>query len=137
MLKRRRFPQFGELLLKAHEKGIEGVETELLQVPDERNGQMAVVKATVRLKDGRTFTAHGDASPQNTRRGVDLALIRMAETRAVGRALRFALGVADTLAKELPPEEPVPRPVGGRAAVPHRVAVPLRRPDKNDLELRR
>lgn len=111
----RKFPTFGELLAKAQEVGLEAIETTVLQMPTDANGQTAVVRAVVRLKDGRQFSAHGDASPQNTRRGVDTALIRMAETRALGRALRFALGVAETLAEELPPEE---RPVPGQPARP-------------------
>ena len=104
----RRFVLLAGVLDLAHTRGLEAIETELLQVPGESNGHLAIVKATVRLAGGRVFTAHGDASPQNVRKGVDLALVRMAETRALGRALRFALGVAETLAEELPPDE---RPV--------------------------
>ena len=92
---------------EAHEKGLQGVHVDLIQVPDEKNGMTAIVKATVRMPptvDGgpeRIFEDYGDANPRNCAQRVQTALIRMASTRAMGRAMRVAIDSAYTLAEEL------------------------------------
>lgn len=68
------------------------IEPEVLQLPNKENGQQAVVKAVVRTEDGKTFVGHGDADPTNVNKMIAKHLIRMAETRAVGRALRMLTG---------------------------------------------
>jgi hypothetical protein len=70
---------FSGLLDEAHNRGLRGIDTELIQVPDESNGNVAVVKATVEMEDGRTFGGIGDASPDNVGRNIVPHLIRMAE----------------------------------------------------------
>ncbi len=92
---------FAGLLDEAHSRGLRGIDTELIQVPEESNGNTAVVKAMVEMEDGRTFSGIGDASPQNVGRNIAPHLIRMAETRAKARALRDAVNVAATALEEL------------------------------------
>ncbi len=56
------------------------------------------------------FSALGDASPANVGAFLVPALIRMAETRAKGRALRDACNIGQTLIEEIGPDaEPEPR----------------------------
>ena len=92
---------FAGLLDEAHARGLKGIDTDLVQVPTSENGNVAVVKATVEMEDGRTFSGIGDASPDNVGRGIVPHIIRMAETRAKARALRDAVNVGSTALEEL------------------------------------
>jgi hypothetical protein len=87
---------------EAHERGLQAIETELVQIPTADNEHTAIVKATVRMKDGSVFQDYGDANPRNTNARIATALIRMASTRAKGRALRDAINVGQTMLEELP-----------------------------------
>src|SRR5215210_7212176 len=92
---------FAGLLDEAHSRGLRGIDTELIQVPDDANGTVAIVKATAEMDDGRRFSGVGDASPENVGRNIVPHLIRMAETRAKARALRDAVNVGATALEEL------------------------------------
>jgi hypothetical protein len=92
---------FTGLLDEAHAKGLKGISTELIQIPTEENGNVAICKATVEMEDGRTFAGYGDASPKNTSRNIVPHLIRLAETRSKARTLRDAVNVGATSVEEL------------------------------------
>ena len=100
----KRFVLYAGLLEEAHSRGLRSIETELLQVPAAENGDVAIVRAVVRMEEGK-FAGIGDASPQNVGRMIAPHLIRMAETRAKARALRDAINVGVTAFEELGGDE--------------------------------
>lgn len=111
---------YAGLLAKAHEEGLRSITTELVQVPSKENGGMAIVRAVATTNRGQ-FSGLGDASPANVNSRVAVHLLRVAETRAKGRALRDALNVGMLALEELaelgddeavdePEAEPQPRP---------------------------
>jgi hypothetical protein len=118
---------FAGLLDEAHSRGLRGIDTELVQVPDDSNGNVAIVKATADMEDGRRFSGIGDASPENVGRNIVPHLIRMAETRAKARALRDAVNVGATALEELSDGDDAPPAVnfgatGGSRPTPIRNA---------------
>lgn len=90
------FITFPGLLSEAHAQGLSSIDTELVN----EDLSSPVVKATVKLGD-KSFTGYGDANANNVAKKVAGALIRMAETRAVARALRFACNIDMTALEEL------------------------------------
>jgi hypothetical protein len=100
----KRMVLYAGLLAEAHDRGLHEIDTELLQIPDESNGNVAIVRASVAMKGGDntypTYTGIGDASPQNVGRNIAPHLIRMAETRAKARALRDAVNVGASILEE-------------------------------------
>jgi hypothetical protein len=109
----KRFVLYAGLLEEAHSRGLRSIETDLLQVPEAGNGEVAIVRAVVRTEDGK-FTGIGDASPENVNRNIAPHVIRMAETRAKARALRDAINVGVTAFEELGGDD------GGEAVEPAR-----------------
>jgi hypothetical protein len=113
----KRYVLFQGLLDEAHNLGLKGIDTDLIQIPDESNGNVAIVKATAEMEDERRFSGIGDASPDNVGRNIAPHLIRMAETRAKARALRDAVNVGATAMEELSDGDDAPpasSPRGGR-----------------------
>ena len=101
-LKGKSFVTYVGLLDLAHQKGLTGFTTELLQAPNEANGQTTIIIARAIFNDGeRMFCGIGDANPNNVNRMIAVHAIRMAETRAKGRALRDALNIGMTMLEEL------------------------------------
>jgi hypothetical protein len=90
------------LLVIAHQLGMKGVKSDLVQLDLEKN--IAIIKTTVVMPDGE-YEAYGDSTPKNTTGMVATAFIRMAETRSVSRALRLATGVGMTSVEELGTEQ--------------------------------
>jgi len=90
---------FSGLLRTAHNNGLKSVDTEIIGW--DSDARAAVVRAAVEGTRGR-YTAHGDASPDNVGRSIAGACLRMAETRAIARALRSYLGIGMTALSELP-----------------------------------
>jgi hypothetical protein len=101
----RDFVLYAGLLDLAHRSGLVSIVTETVTTP---TMMTAVFKATVTFADGRVFTGHGDATPENVGRQIVPHLIRMGETRAKARALRDALNIGAASLEELGDEEPAP-----------------------------
>ncbi len=106
----KQFVLFAGLLDEGHARGLKGIDTDLIQVPTAENGQVAIVKATVELEDGRTFSGIGDASPDNVGKMIAPHIIRMAETRAKARALRDAVNVGVASLEEMSDGDDLPSP---------------------------
>lgn len=89
------------LIDMAHRDGLALTYTEPVSVPSAEEtgaGEPVVFRAIVATRRG-VFTAYGDANPNDTM--VD-ATIRMAETRALSRALRQAVNIGAATAPEMP-----------------------------------
>lgn len=107
--------QFVGLLDLLHQEsgGVFTITTKLEQAPTKDNGMLAIVSAIVALGPNgeRLASALGDASPESVNRMIAPHLVRMAETRAKGRAIRDLLNIPYVTSEELGPEGPAP---GGR-----------------------
>jgi hypothetical protein len=124
----RSFVLYAGLLDMAHQQGLKSIRTELVQAPDDGNGRVAIAGAVVTLeRDGveHSFSAIGDAAPDNVAPAMRSALIRMAETRAKARALRDAVNVGVTAFEELADEEERPMAESVRRPQPGRPSGPL------------
>ena len=117
---------FAGLLDEAHSRGLRGIDTELIQVPDDQNGSVAIVKATAEMEDGSHFSGIGDASPDNVGRNIVPHIIRMAETRAKARALRDAVNVGATALEELSDGDDAPPADGFESSSTRSRPTPIR-----------
>lgn len=101
----------GGLVALAHEKGYCGDKTEVLQYPKKENKETIIVRVTVEgfyynkysgnVEKG-SWSAIGDASPSSlNNKFIVPHMIRMAETRALGRALRKYLNIPMLCAEEM------------------------------------
>src|ERR1035441_8511277 len=96
----------GQLLLLAQRGRCQGIKTEPVLALCRPEKNFWVFKATVyKSAKCRGFVGYGDAHPGNVSPLIyNHAEMRMAETRAVNRALRKAYGVALCSVEELPPD---------------------------------
>ena len=79
------------------------VQTEIIEI--DKDKKFALVQAIVNIRTAtgiQTFSSYGDADPSNLASNMQSAYIRMADTRAVCRALRLATNIADTSLEEMP-----------------------------------
>ncbi len=99
-----RHPKINGLLRLAHDvkQGIVACDTHVDNLND---GLMAVVTKIVRFGDGSTFSASADAQPNNMVMTIRNFPTAVADTRALSRAIRFALGISVTAAEEHEPEQ--------------------------------
>jgi hypothetical protein len=91
------------LLHLAHKERLSKIRTTVVQSPSKENGETAIVVVLVVTQRG-AFTALGDANPRNVNARIAPHFIRMAETRALARALRSALDVGAVAIEELEDE---------------------------------
>ena len=90
------------LLHLASRRGCCGIETSLQEQPSDPVAARWVFRATVYKSAGsRGFVGYGDADPSNVSLSVQGAEMRIAETRAVNRALRKAYGIGICSVEEL------------------------------------
>ena len=97
-------PLFRDLLSRAHDMGLARIKTKAISISDPPE-RRAVFKATVtmRTEDGLLdFVGHGDCDDKNTHALIAPHYIRMAETRAIARALRWATNEGRTCEEEMP-----------------------------------
>ena len=89
------------LLRVAHRRRCLGIATKLVEgVSDPKEGRW-VFRATVAKSEGKNFVGYGDADPSNVSFLVHGAEMRVAETRAVNRALRKAYGIGICSVEEI------------------------------------
>jgi hypothetical protein len=98
---------YAGLLAKAHDEGLKSVQTQLLVCPNDENGRLCIVKATVEVERGH-FEGIGDADPSSVEAFLAPHLIRVAETRAKARALRDAVNCGVVSCEELDGGRPGP-----------------------------
>ena len=112
------FVVYAGLLDLAHQKGIQMIQVDVVQYPSKDNGFEAICKATVESKDGQTFIECGDANPKNVNPKISGHILRMAATRAKGRALRDLTNIGMTCLEELGDLDEVigdTKPVNGKS----------------------
>jgi hypothetical protein len=81
------------LLRVAHRRRCSGITTELAESVSEPKEGRWVFKAIVNKSKTKNFVGYGDANPSNVSALVRGSEMRVAETRAVNRALRKAYGI--------------------------------------------
>ena len=111
-----------ELVEWATKAGLTEVRTEILHIDIDK--KQALIQATATGERG-TFQGIGDALPDNVGRMIAVHWIRMAETRAVNRALRLYTGRSTTSIDELADTTPAaPAPAKKAARAPAKKAAP-------------
>jgi hypothetical protein len=96
------------LLRIAHRRRCVGIDTEIEQHTTEATVSRWVFRATVHKSKSTSFVGYGDADPSNVSALVHGAEMRIAETRAVNRALRKAYGIGLCSVEEI---GTIPNPV--------------------------
>ena len=97
------------LLAVAKRRRCRGITTELAEgVSNPREGRW-VFKATIARSERDKFVGYGDADPSNVSFLVQGAEMRVAETRAVNRALRKAYGIGICSVEEIGARPEIPQ----------------------------
>ena len=109
----KKYVSHADLLKIAWEEGCRGIATEPVLALCHPEKCFWVFKATVyKSAQCRGFVGYGDAHPGNVSALIfQHAEMRMAETRAVNRALRKAYGIALCSLEELPPWQVSPEQI--------------------------
>jgi len=89
------------LLRIAHRRRCYGIDAAVDQQMSQASAGRWVFKATVRKSQSKSFVGYGDADPSNVSPLVHGAEMRVAETRAVNRALRKAYGIGICSVEEI------------------------------------
>lgn len=97
-LQGKEFVLFSGLQVMARTMGLKSIKTEMITINHETG--LIIFRAEVDGDKG-FYVSHGDASPKNVSRNIAPHLIRMAETRAIARALRLYCAVGMTSVEEL------------------------------------
>ncbi len=100
-IKGKDFVLYAGVLDLATQKGLLKLEVELLQYPSKENGNEAICHAAAESATGQVFSDIGDANPANCHSMIAKHLIRMASTRAKGRALRDMCNIGIACLEEL------------------------------------
>jgi predicted nucleic acid-binding Zn finger protein len=100
-IKGKDFVLYAGVLDLATQAGLLKLEVELLQFPTKENGNEAICRAVAESKTGEVFADIGDANPANCHSMIAKHLIRMASTRAKGRALRDMCNIGIACLEEL------------------------------------
>jgi predicted nucleic acid-binding Zn finger protein len=100
-IKGKDFVLYAGVLDLATQKGLLKLEVELIQYPTKENGNEAICHAVAVGKNGEVFADIGDANPGNCHSMIAKHLIRMASTRAKGRALRDMCNIGIACLEEL------------------------------------
>ena len=111
------------LLRIAYRRRCVGIDTEIEQHTTEASVGRWVFRATVHKSKSTSFVGYGDADPSNVSPLVHGAEMRVAETRAVNRALRKAYGIGICSVEEIgsfagqiasrPESKKLPQPANG------------------------
>jgi hypothetical protein len=101
MLNGRWYVTHSGLLRVAERRRCWGIKTELAESVSNPGEGRWVFKATVLKSGSKNFVGYGDADPSNVSPLVHGAEMRVAETRAVNRALRKAYGIGICSVEEL------------------------------------
>lgn len=100
-IKGKDFVLYAGVLDLANQKGLLKLEVQLIQFPTKENGHEAICRAVAEGKSGEVFSDIGDANPTNCTEMISKHLIRMASTRAKGRALRDMCNIGIACLEEL------------------------------------
>lgn len=114
LLKGKAHPTYPGVLAAAMSAGLLELSVKLIQAPNADNGGMAICEALARFPGAngqdRIFAEIGDCDGGNCTPHIAPHRVRMAATRAKGRALRDSLGIGVALAEEMSDDSPAGTP---------------------------
>jgi hypothetical protein len=102
-IKGKKFITFNGLLDAAHKSGLLQIKVESINVHPEQN--IAYCHVSAIFTQGKVFSGIGSGSKENCGEMVKAHYVEMAQTRAIARALRFALNIDMVAFEELLPEK--------------------------------